>query len=251
MGKKYEKYQIVVQYYNGDTENINLAGINTSNYNNMINVYHNVKKKYYEGVKAIDFVGIGKDGSLGILFRKENKNKTGRDDLKENVEDIMNRISKDMLLIKEKNFYHYDMISALNKKEDMLLHTIESFKNRKFKNDNQRDREKIKIFNILEGVRDERRWHKEQLDTISKLQQHTLKEGMLNVTHLSNVFKASKTNKKMQYLDFKVAEQKKIYTEELIKDKDRQVKKLKKDYEKVIIDEANERIIAYNKSKCA
>ncbi|MBZ9693329.1 hypothetical protein [Clostridium sp. M14] len=251
MGKKYQKYQITVQYYNGDTENINLAGINTSNYNNMISVYHNVKKKYYEGVKAIDFVGIGKDGLLGILFRKENKNTTGRDDLKENVEDIMNRISKDMFLIKEKNFYHYDMIGALNKKEDLYLHMIENFKHKKFRNNIERDKEKIKIFDILEYIREERRWHKEQFEIIKDLQQNTLKEGTLNVTHLANVFKINKIHKKFKFLDLKLAEYKKIYTEELIKDKDRQVKRLKKDYEKVIIDEANERIIAYNKSKCA
>ncbi|HBJ1650406.1 TPA: hypothetical protein LA460_000310 [Clostridium botulinum] len=251
MGKKYEKYKISVQYHNGDTEYINLSGINTSNYNNMISVYHNIKKKYYKEVKTINFIGIGKDGAFGILFRKENKNKNGRAELKESVEDIMNRISKDLLLIKEKNFYHYDMIGALNKKEDLYLHMIENFKHKKFNSNVERDREKIKIFDRLEYIRAERRWHKEQFEIIKDLQQNTLKEGTLNVTHLANVFNINKIHKNFKFLDLNLAEYKKIYTEQLIKDKDKQVKKLKKDYEKVIIDEANGRIIAYNKSKCA
>jgi hypothetical protein len=99
MSKKYQKYKINVQYLNGDIEDINMAGINTSSYSKMLEVYHRIKNTYADKVKIINFIGIDQEGNMHIKFTKEIKHK-GRDDLKQDINEILDNISKEILLIK-------------------------------------------------------------------------------------------------------------------------------------------------------
>jgi hypothetical protein len=109
MSKKYEKYKITVKYLNGDTEDVNLVGIRCESYSEMLKVYHRIKSTYAEKVKTIDFVGIKHDGSMEIKWTKGIKPK-GREELKEDILTIAEDISKKVLLIKDKFFYHNDLI---------------------------------------------------------------------------------------------------------------------------------------------
>jgi hypothetical protein len=248
MERKYQKYKINVQYLNGDIEDINMAGINTSSYSKMLEVYHRIKNTYADKVKIINFIGIDQEGNMHIKFTKEIKHK-GRDDLKQDINEILDNISKEILLIKEKNFYHHGLIDALNKKEDLKLHELESLDKVKFNNEADEDKEILRIGKELKNIRIERRWHKDQFSLISKLGEQRIGNESVNFTHLSNVFKPRLSKQVIKPLNMKVAEELKLYKEEPIKDKEKQVNNLQKYFEKVIVDEADNRLIAYNKAK--
>jgi hypothetical protein len=248
MVKKYQKYKINVQYLNGDTEDINLAGINTSSYSKMLEVYHRIKNTYADKVKIINFIGIDQDGKMHIKFTKEIKHQ-GRDELKKDINEIMDSISKELLLIKEKNFYHHGLIDALNKKEDLKLHELESLNENNYMTKADEDKEILRIGKELKNIRLERRWHKEQFLIISRLGESKIGNENLNFTHLSNIFKNRYNKVEIKPLNMKLAEELNLYKEEIIKDKDKQIEKLKKRFEKIIVDEADNRLICYNKAK--
>jgi hypothetical protein len=248
MGKKFEKYKINVQYLNGDIEDINMAGINTSSYSKMLEVYHRIKNTYADKVKIINFIGIDQEGKMHIKFTKEIKHQ-GRDELKKDVVDIMDNISKEMLLIKEKFFYHSDLIDGLNKKEDIKLHELESLAEVKYMTEVDEDREILRIGKELKNIRVERRWHKNQFAMISKLGEQRIGNENINFTHLSNVFKPRFSKQNIKPLNMKIAEELRLYKEEIIKDKTKQLERLQKNFDKIIVDEADNRLICYNKAK--
>lgn len=248
MSRKYQKYKINVQYLNGDIEEINLAGINTSSYSKMLEVYHRVKNTYADKVKIINFIGVDQQGNMYIKFTKEIKH-NGRDDLKQDVNYIANDISKKIQLLKDKWFYHSDLINGLTKKEDVKLHELEGIKEIKFISEEERNTIRLKIAIELENIRNERRWHKDQLFIINKLQENKVGDKEINFTHLSNIFKITINKPQMKPINMKIAEELKIYKEEPIKDKESQIIKLRKNYEKIIIDPVENKLICYNKCK--
>ncbi len=73
--RKYESYSIKITYLNGDTEDINYKGINTSSYKDMLKLYKDVKEEYKNESVTINFVGKTENGELRILFQKEIINK--------------------------------------------------------------------------------------------------------------------------------------------------------------------------------
>ena len=248
MGKKFEKYKITVKYLNGDIEDINLVGINTSDYQNMLKVYHRIKSTYADKVKTIDFVGIKHDGSMEIKWTKEIKPK-GQEELREDIYDIMNNISNKIQLIKNKNFYHFDLINALNKKEDVKLHELEGLEKIQYMSDTDREKEILRIGKELYDIRLERRWHKNQFAVIQKLNENKIGDKEINLTHLSNVFRVKCNLNQIKPLNMKIAEELKIYKEEPIKDKEKQIVKLSKNFERVIVDPVENKFICYNKAK--
>jgi hypothetical protein len=248
MAKKYEKYKINVQYLNGDTEDINMAGINTNDYTRMLKVYHRIKNTYAEKVKVINFVGVGQDGSMSIMFKKEIKQQ-GREELTKDISDIMNNISEQLQLIKDKYFHSSNMIGALNKKEDIKLHELEDIMKDEFKTEQNKDLEILRVGKEIGNLRLERRWHKDQVFLINKLSNNKIHTDEINFTHLSNIFRVKHVKPEMKQLNNKVAEELKLYKEEPIKDKAKQIDKLKKTYERIVVDEVENKLIAYNKAK--
>jgi hypothetical protein len=185
---------------------------------------------------------------MHIKFTKEIKHQ-GRDELKKDINEIMDSISKELLLIKEKNFYHHGLIDALNKKEDLKLHELESLNENNYMTKADEDKEILRIGKELKNIRLERRWHKEQFLIISRLGESKIGNENLNFTHLSNIFKNRYNKVEIKPLNMKLAEELNLYKEEIIKDKDKQIEKLKKRFEKIIVDEADNRLICYNKAK--
>jgi hypothetical protein len=248
MKRKYEKYKINVQYLNGDTEDINLAGINTSNYSKMLQVYHRIKNTYAEKVKMINFVGVGQDGSMNIMFTKEIKPQ-GREELKQDINEIMANISEELQLIKDKYFHSNNLIGALNKKEDLKLHELEDIVKNELITEQEKDIQILKVGKELGNIRLERRWHKDQVFLINKLSNNKIHTDEINFTHLSNIFRVKHVKPEMKQLNNKLAEELKLYKEEPIKDKAKQIDKLKKTYERIVVDEVENKLIAYNKAK--
>jgi hypothetical protein len=107
----------------------------------------------------------------------------------------------------------------------------------------------LRIAIELEEIRIERRWHKDQLFIINKLQENRIGTEELNFTHLSNIFKLKIKKPEIKPLNMKIAEELKIYKEEPIKDKEKQMEKLKKNFERVIVDPVENKFICYNKAK--
>ena len=112
-----------------------------------------------------------------------------------------------------------------------------------------KDKLRLKIAKEIEEIRLDRRWHKDQLAMINKLAECKIGNEVLNFTHISNVFKIKCHKPEMKPLNMKIAEELKLYKEEVIKDKDKQIEKLMKSYEKVIVDPVENKIICYNKAK--
>jgi hypothetical protein len=248
MAKKYEKYLIVVEYLNNTKETVNLMGINTKSFSKMLEVYHRIKSTYADKTKTIDFVGQGSDGSMKVMWTKEIKPQ-GREELRQDANDIANDISKKIQILKDKWFYHNDLINGLTKKEDVKLHELEGIKKIKFISEEEKNKIRLKIAIELENIRNERRWHKDQLFIINKLQENKMGDKEINFTHLSNIFKITINKPQMKPINMKIAEELKIYKEEPIKDKDKQIEKLKKNYDRIIIDPVENKFICYNKAK--
>jgi hypothetical protein len=123
--KKYERYSVVVQYLNGSEEKIKMAGINTSDYNVVLNKYHKVKASYADRAKLVKFIGVNKNGKAETMFGKEIK-RQGRKELKYDMDDIMTDISAKLQLINEKSQYHSKMIASFDKKINVLKHEYEN-----------------------------------------------------------------------------------------------------------------------------
>lgn len=240
-GRKYEKYSIVVEYLNGDKEEINMVGIRTDDYRNMLNRYHSIKDRYSNKCKTISFCGVGQDNSLTVMFTKEVKHEAeGDESLKENVKDISKSIADNLLKLKNKFFYHKGMICALDKKRDVYLHMLESKINRT-------EKEKIDLFNTLEQVSKERRWHKNELEQILNIQNNDIRNSEVNFTHLSNIFNSVR-QVETNDMTLELAKDKNIYIEEVYKD-DKQINKLSKQYEHVFLNKYDNKIYAYNNAK--
>ena len=244
--RKYQKYAIQVEYLSGDKETINLAGIRTDLYSKMLDVYRSVKVRYEDKAKTISFCGVGNTGELNILFTKEVKQAIDdKDGIRENTKDISKLIADNVLKLKNKYFYHKEMIPILEKKQDVVLHMIEQLKDGS-------DKEKLKLLEELQEIRKERRWNKTELNNIKILQNHNMKSDELNFTHLNNIFndKTIQESSSEFEFDMRIAKKEKLYIEEVYKD-EKQLNKIKKDYERVYLDSTINKIYAYNKCKKA
>jgi hypothetical protein len=84
---------------------------------------------------------------------------------------------------------------------------------------------------------------------ISKLNENKIGKEELNLTHLSNIFRVKCNLNQIKPINMKIAEELKIYKEEPIKDKDKQMIKLSKNFERIIVDPVENKFICYNKAK--
>jgi hypothetical protein len=76
MSSKYRRYKIIVNYLNGNKEEIeyiNNKPVDTSSYKEMMKVYKEVKEQYISMCTSIDFIGITEDEQLNIMYSKKNK----------------------------------------------------------------------------------------------------------------------------------------------------------------------------------
>lgn len=177
--RKYEKYQIEVVYLNGDKETLKLAGINTNSYTKMIEVYKNVKEKYSDEAKEIKFLGVTKDDQLEILFTKEFKNKINTY-LDKDFIDIAHEVAEKFNLLSKKLTHDEKMMSAMDKKIDVILHRL-----RLFKGNNEK---KIELFNLLQELEIKRTYYKNQ-HLLEKEFLDKYKNVDMNFIHIRNIFK--------------------------------------------------------------
>lgn len=262
--RKYQEYSIKITYLNGDTEDINYKGINTSSYKDMLNLYRDVKEKYQDESVTIDFIGATDKGELGILFQK--KIITEDTALKEyaekvtniKVEDIIKNIYSNFKMLNDKRKYSHEQISICDKEQDILLHKIECFNNELGNNEI-----KTSIFDNIQDIRIKRRRYKNDLDNCGKLNGKLYnyinqKNDRLTTDKTENLLSQvlesiQKTNNKQyDFLTDKKVEELKIMKEVRYKTQTERVKimqKLKKEFDKIYCDESKMKIVCYNKAR--
>lgn len=260
--RKYQEYSIKITYLNGDTEDINYKGINTSSYKDMLNIYKDVKEEYKNESVIIDFIGKTENGELGILFQKKIINKDA--ELKEyaekvvntEIEDIIKDIYNSFKLLNDKRKFTYEQIGIYNKKQDVLLHKIESFEN------DLGDELKISIFDSLKELRECRRKLKNDINkcvafngmlcSCKEIEDKLTTEKMEEILQKSIESINKINNKQYEYLSDEKAEELKIVKRvsyKNFKDRVKKINQLQKEYQKVYYDNSKMEIICYNKAK--
>ena len=137
--------------------------------------------------------------------------------------------------------------NVFNKKQDILLHKIESIKLFEGK-ESEVIEEKIKIIDELEQIRHDRRVNKNELNKILSL------DKRIKIHNLSEQFNKIEIpiDKNYEYLSDEKVKQLHIMREYKFRtDKERLslMRQLKHKYSKLVVDSVNSKIIAYNKSK--
>lgn len=175
----YASYRVEVENLDGSKQEFTFDSIDTS-YKDMLDRYREIKDKFSDdkNVYCITFIGVKKDGSMKAVYppkivnSKENKvNKTPFDEIK----DILDNIKRYGDLYGNYEQWYY-------KKLDELLHDVESAK---FVNEENLNDYKIKVFDSLFNLRDERRDFKNR----SIASKSMLTHGNLKVNYLSDLSK--------------------------------------------------------------
>lgn len=255
--RKYQEYSIKITYLNGDTEDINYKGINTSSYKDMLNLYRDVKEKYQDESVTIDFIGATDKGELGILFQK--KIVTEDTALKEyaekvtniKVEDILQDIVYNIKLLNDKFEDSKKYQGVLDKKINNKMHDIQNV------GKNVASSFKIKIYDDISDLENERRFIKNNFQNILSLKQKLQAKG-LSLEKIQNIFQSRlsyiENGEKIKYeiLTDKKAEELKIMKKVKYKDfKERMnlTKQLEKEYSRIYHNDATMELICYNKAK--
>lgn len=245
----YSSYKIRVINEEGE-KYIKLNGnIDETSYSTMLKYYHMTKYKHQEEDCTIDLVGVYEDGSIGsVIFSKTFCKEVNNDkDLLRPIDEIVEEIKGLLDLLNRKNEYHNNMHNVFNKKQDILLHKIESIKSFEGK-ESEVVEEKIKIIDELEQIRHDRRVNKDELKKILSLNKR------IKIHNLSEQFNKIEIpiDKNYEYLSDEKVKQLHIMREYKFRtDKERLslMRQLKHKYSKLVVDSVNSKIIAYNKSK--
>ena len=249
MKKKYYGYKLRVINESEGEKYIKLNGsINQTSYATMVKYYHMTKDKYQNEDCTIELVGVHEDGTIGsVIFSKTFCKEVVEEDkeLLTSVDDIVSEIQGLLDLLVRKEEYHKDMICALNKKQDLLLHKIESIGSFEGTQE-QKKEEKLKIIDSLEETRHERRFNKnEQL----KLK---IVNDRINVEVLKNHFDKIKIPIEPEKYEYINGELEQRIVKEIrynsISQRDNTLKGIKGKYERIVDDAPRKTLICYNKN---
>ena len=185
MARKNEYYRINITYNDARIEEAKYReGIDTRNWNKMISEYKRIKEllKNKKDVAFIDFIGIGFNGEIEVIFTKEitkiidNEQATRLDlDCREVTKDIY-----DLLGILNMQLNHYKNIFGKSVKErNNLLHEIELSDNIEFKTLDEKIQYQINTFNRQKRVEESRRKAKQNIRDLEEIHQYINIEGIM------------------------------------------------------------------------
>lgn len=126
--RKYQQYQIKVNFIDGGSETLKVSGICTSSYKEMLKLYNDVKETYTndEKVNSILFLGVTADKQLEVMWEKLIKTTPDNPKfLNKNVDDILNSFDDQMTILNKRKDYLFHMIDVATKERDILLHMLE------------------------------------------------------------------------------------------------------------------------------
>lgn len=248
--KKYVIYKIkIVNNEDGSLEYRNETGYSTSSYEEM--------KRLYDKVKAEISSKNCKMALLGVDFRGNNKciledDFTKVDDEEQKIYETSfveyaNQIADLLKKMRMKRDYHYQTLDATSKKDSIIDHRIETFKEKKWPSKEEEVNEKLAIFAMAEEIKQERRLHKNELEILDQI------KDKVDLKEMYEAFNSVSANeKRFRYLDDKLVKNLNIITEVYYsteRDRIKKVRKLEKKYGKIKNDAKNRKLICYNKCK--
>ena len=243
----YKSYKVRVTNKEGE-KYIRLNGnIDATSYRTILKYYHMTKDKYQNEDCIVDMVGVYDDGKIGgVIFSKTFCQEVIEDkELLKSTDEIVGEIKGLLELLGRKNEYHNNMRSAFDKKQDILLHKIETLKSIDTGKISLVD-EKLKIIDELEEVRHNRRFNKNELKKLQFLQ------SKINIQEITNKFSGiiiPIDTKDYEYISGELEEQ---IIKEIRYNSEKQriniIKQVGHKYKRIVNDEARNVLICYNKA---
>ena len=252
MTSKYCRYKVLVNYLNGNKEEIeyiNNKPVNTSSYKEMMKVYKEVKEQYISLCTSIDFIGITEDEQLNIIFSKQNKQD---EDTTENSFELIERLNEIVNKLNRKSREAQDLLDLINKEKSNIEHKCFEF----VELEDLVDEYKIEKFDEYRSLLLKRRIIKdeainlknvkEQLDIIientERLHKRTM--GYINKAILST--ESAITNTVPEELDKQMVKE---YPYKNHGERINLMSQIEHKFDKVIVVEEEKKIKCYNKSK--
>jgi hypothetical protein len=253
MTSKYQRYMIQVNYLNGNKENIeyiNNKPVDTSSYKEMMKVYKEIKEQYTNLCTSIDFVGITEDEQLNVLFTKKMINEENT----ENSFELIKQLNEIVNKLKNKSDKAQDMLCLVEKEKSVFEHKRIEFAELK----DLTDEYKVETFDDYRSLLLKRRIIKdeainlknvkEQLDIIfantDRLHKRTV--GFINKAIINTESSIAQTVP--EELDKQVVKEVSFNN---FKERMNLMKQLEYKYDKIIVDNENNKLLCYNKSKKA
>ena len=240
----YKSYKIRVINEDGERY-IKLNGnVDTTSYSTMTKYYHMTKHKHQDEDCKVEMVGAYDDGTIGsIIFSKTFCKEIIEDkDLLKSTDEIVDEIKSLLEILDRKNEYHNNMKGAFDKKQDILLHKIETIKSLNVSEEALIE-EKLKIINDLEEVRHNRRLHKNENRKLQSLY------SKINIQEIINKFsqKIPSDIKNYEYIDGELEDQ---MMKEIKYKSDKQriniMKQINGKYKRIVNDETRKVLMCYN-----
>lgn len=218
--------------------------VDMTNFSVARETYNKTKDKYMNKNEdiMIELVGINSENKIGnVIYSKSYFREISNMDkeLLLETDDIMDNIKHSLKLLTRKREYHSEMVCALNKKQDVILHNIENI-------GDMDDSIKLKTIKELEEVRKYRRFNKTEEKKLQTV-------DLVDLEKVVELFKQARL--KVYPEDFKYLNEKELDDRKIIKeikynsDKDKihKIEQFCKKYDKIVVDNAKNMIICYNK----
>lgn len=208
-------------------------------------VYGKTKDRYINKNEdiTIELVGITLEGEIGnAIYSKTFVREVANEDkeLLLETDEIVDNIKHSLELLIRKREYHTNMVCALNKKQDVILHNIENI-------GDMDDSIKLNTIKELEEVRKYRRFNKTEE---KKLKTLDIVVDLGKVDELFRRVTLPIDTEGFRYLNEKELDDMKIIKEiryNSEKDRIHKMEQIRKKYDKIVVDDAKNTIICYNR----
>ena len=237
-GRKYERYEVKVQYRDGSVEYIRYNGVNTSNYKDMIKVYKDTKETHENDgkVESISFVGISSTGELNVFWQKNID--IPCDDINKDCREVVREILDRVELLKSQKSYHSKMVHKYERQRDIIYHMIENSNNNQFDDLQNEIDYKVDMFNKLNQVAQMRRNSKDHVADLGNI-----------INELSKIDITGWGNNRKNYTKTSDEYSKRMNVEKYYSndsEKEKLIKEYRSKYSNYIDDEFNKSIYFYN-----
>lgn len=245
MKRIYKEYGIKVTDESGSRIVRINKNVDMTNFSIARETYNKTKDRYINKNEdiTIELVGITLDGEIGnVIYSKTFVREVANEDkeLLLETDEIVDNIKHSLELLIRKREYHTNMVCALNKKQDVILHNIENI-------GDMDDSIKLNTIKELEEVRKYRRFNKTEE---KKLKTLDIVVDLGKVDELFRRVTLPIDTEGFRYLNEKELDDMKIIKEiryNSEKDRIHKMEQIRKKYDKIVVDDAKNTIICYNK----
>ena len=260
LNKNYVEYQVIVKHLNEDREIVEQGDYNNKSFRDMRKLYKETKDQFKNECVTIEFVGITEDGQNNLFFSKDFLNEDLK--IKQEAQEFKSKTSQDLFqdlikitneILKRRDGALGEELGAVEKMKSINEHIMEAgmedarsrlityaklqecfVQRRHLKNE-------IKLMDSVFGVLNT----KYDLKTFASLIQTSMISHEQQVVKINE--KIADNNMTLENTDkFKVFKEVSFRN---YKEKFKLVDQLKKEYRKVIVDDANMKLLCYNNSR--